>query len=38
MEQMTDHIDVCELDQDSLICKYQKTHSGKVLRAELLVL
>ena len=37
-EQMTDCIDINKLDQDCLICKCQKPHSSKVLRAELLVL
>lgn len=37
-EQMTDCIDINILDQDCLICKCQKPHSGKVQRAELLVL
>ena len=37
-EQMTDCIDINIVDQNCLICKCQKPHSGKVLRAELLVL
>lgn len=30
---MTDHVDICELDQDSFICKWQKSHSSEVLGA-----
>lgn len=37
-EQKTDCININILDQDCLICKCQKPHSGKILRGELLVL